>query len=81
MLATLKGHLNVVKILVNRGASLTATNYDGMNALKYAIMEGHFDIVKYFIENTDCINYLKENKDIVNYTVKESIRKYLKDKI
>jgi ankyrin repeat protein len=77
MLASLNGHLNSVKVLVELGASLTATNYNNINALKYSIIEGNIDIIEYFIEEGLYNKYLLNNKDITTYTNKESIKKYL----
>ena len=43
------GHLDMVKFLVTRGASINHRDSEGITALKDASQFGHIDIVKYLI--------------------------------
>ena len=43
------GHLDMVKFLVTRGASINHRDSEGRTALKLASQYGHIDIVKYLI--------------------------------
>jgi ankyrin repeat protein len=45
--AAKRGHLQMVRFLVEQGASLRATDNDGMNALDYAKRYSRVDVVQY----------------------------------
>ena len=45
MMASLLGHLAVVKPLLDKGADANAKSKDGATALMMAIEEGHVDVV------------------------------------
>ncbi|GAM29117.1 hypothetical protein SAMD00019534_122930, partial [Acytostelium subglobosum LB1] len=48
--SSLKGHLLVVKTLISSGARLNIANAKGRYPVHNAAMEGHIDIIKYFID-------------------------------
>ncbi|CAK9253192.1 unnamed protein product, partial [Sphagnum jensenii] len=45
-----KGHLDVVKYLVEKGADVKAANKYGYTPLHWAASSGKLDIVKYLVE-------------------------------
>jgi serine/threonine-protein phosphatase 6 regulatory ankyrin repeat subunit B len=46
MIASERGHKEVVKLLLEKGADVNAKNKEGMTALKYASENGHKEIVE-----------------------------------
>jgi ankyrin repeat protein len=46
MLAAVRGNAEMVRILIEAGADVNAYDKHMWNAVKYAIMNNHFDIVK-----------------------------------
>jgi len=50
MIASDNGHLDIVKLLVERGADVNARDFCGDTALAYAARKDHNKIVKYLIE-------------------------------
>src|SRR5262249_49776306 len=54
--AAIKGHLPVVKFLVERGADVNKVDADGRSALLAAARDGHLSIVEYLIEYGTDIN-------------------------
>lgn len=51
MLAALKGHVDIVKMLIAKGADMEARNETGLTALMYAASNGHKDVVETLISN------------------------------
>ncbi|XP_014667843.1 PREDICTED: protein fem-1 homolog C-like [Priapulus caudatus] len=49
--AAAAGHLNIVKLLHQNGASVNGTTYTNSTPLRAACFDGHMDIVKYLVEN------------------------------
>ena len=54
--AAKKGHFNICKFLIEKGAIIDAETMTGATPLYTAVEEGHFDIVKLLIENKANIN-------------------------
>jgi uncharacterized protein len=48
--AIVKGHIEVVRLLCDRGADIEACNENGRRPLHYAVCYGHISIVKELIE-------------------------------
>ena len=46
MTASLKGHTEIVKALLDKGADVNAKSKDGVTALMWASQDGHTEIVK-----------------------------------
>ena len=61
---SLHGHLDVVKLLIVRGANVNQESYDGQTTLSYASHLGHADVVKLLLENGADVN--KADKDQIN---------------
>ena len=61
MLASDKGHLKVVKLLLEKGANANAQNNNGETALMVASEKGHLEIVKLLIEKGANINAQHKN--------------------
>ena len=53
-----KGHLEVVKYLIEAGADIHANND---KALNYSALYGHLEVVKYLIEKGANIDFLKDH--------------------
>ena len=45
--AAKRGHLEVVRLLIEQGANLRATDKDGMNALDYANRYSRLEVIRY----------------------------------
>lgn len=45
------GHLNVVKLLVSRGAKVNSITNTNSTPLRAACFDGHFEIVKYLVQH------------------------------
>jgi ankyrin repeat protein len=50
MWASLYGHLNVVKLLIEEGADVNARDDAGLTALMIALGRGHTDVAQFLIE-------------------------------
>ena len=50
-IASIRGHLDVAKVLIKFGASIEAYDNDRNTALHHAIMHGHPDVVKFLLES------------------------------
>ncbi|ETR68954.1 MAG: hypothetical protein OMM_04251 [Candidatus Magnetoglobus multicellularis str. Araruama] len=50
IVASIKGHLEIVKYLVEHGAHISTSDIEGMTAVKHACEQDHFEIMKYLIE-------------------------------
>nr|XP_033331128.1 putative ankyrin repeat protein RF_0381 [Megalopta genalis] len=48
--AARKGHMDVVKLLVNKGANLNQSNNKGLTSLYYSTKAGHLNVVKFLVE-------------------------------
>lgn len=70
MRACLKGNLDIMKYLWENGGKLSDVDIQRNNLLHVAGWEGHFEIVKFLIENVD---YLKNKKNVYGKTPKEFI--------
>ncbi|KAG8417588.1 hypothetical protein J3459_006521 [Metarhizium acridum] len=62
MLAARKGHEEVVRLLLRRGAD-TGVRYDGLRPLCHAIKNGHEAVAKLLIENSDGPYGLQDSDD------------------
>jgi hypothetical protein len=51
MFAALKGHLKVVKLLLERGAKVNAKDIRGNTALSYASEKGHAHVCQFLLEH------------------------------
>jgi ankyrin repeat protein len=51
MWAAFKGHLSIVRFLVDHGAPLNANNTLGHTALQWAITAGHTDVARYLLDH------------------------------
>lgn len=49
--AAAAGHIQIVKLLVNRGADVNSTTRTNSTPLRAACFDGHFEIVKYLVNN------------------------------
>ena len=50
MIASYKGNLEIVKLLIDNGADINAKDNEGWNALIEASYEGHLGVVQYLVE-------------------------------
>ena len=57
MFATKHRHMNIVKLLVDRGADVNNVALDGTNCILLACMFGCTDILKFFLENGASIHF------------------------
>lgn len=49
--AAAAGHVQLVKLLVRRGAKVNATTETNSTPLRAACFDGHYDIVKFLVEH------------------------------
>lgn len=63
ILATLKGNLNVVKMLVEKGANINQRNWQGHSSIQYACSKGWIDIVEYLLVKGVDINVVDNRGD------------------
>ncbi len=63
MAASTKGHLEIVKYLIDEGAYINAENEEGYTALMWASSAGHLEIVKYLISKNANMN-VKDNNGV-----------------
>ena len=61
LIASQQGHLEVVKLLIEKGIYINQTDSNGWNALHWASEKGHKEIVQILIEKGIDIN--QTNKD------------------
>eukprot|EP00919_Chromeraceae_sp_WS-2016_P057927 GHVR01137276.1.p1 GENE.GHVR01137276.1~~GHVR01137276.1.p1 ORF type:complete len:300 (+),score=10.48 GHVR01137276.1:492-1391(+) len=61
MYACMKGHLEVVNVLISKGAEINANDRYRKTPLMYASMEGHQEVVKLLIGKGADVNYKDEN--------------------
>jgi len=68
MLASEKGHVSVVSVLLNNGADMSATDKHERHAMMKAAENGHIEVVKYFLDNGADVD-MKDgrNKDTILY--------------
>jgi ankyrin repeat protein len=50
MFAAMNGHLDIVRMLLEKGAKVDAINYSGENALMLASSNGHRDVEELLIQ-------------------------------
>ncbi|KAL7032252.1 hypothetical protein ACKWTF_007263 [Chironomus riparius] len=63
ILATLGGKLEIVKLLIAKGADVNAKKQGGHSSLQYAVSKNHKGIVQYLIEKGADINILDDRLD------------------
>ena len=56
--AAAAGHTQIVKLLVERGASVNSVTKTNSTPLRAACFDGHYEIVKYLVEHGAGIYYL-----------------------
>lgn len=62
MQAAGKGQLDIVKVLVDKGADVNARNNEyGLTPLIYAASKGHLDVVKFLVDKGADVNAREEN--------------------
>ena len=61
MVASSRGHYNIVDLLLRRGARISAKDENGNTALILATQRGLIDVVKLLIENGSDINWKNMN--------------------
>lgn len=61
ILATLKGNINIVKWLLDKGADVNHKNQQGHSPLQYACSKGYKDIVEYLLSHGANIN-IQDNR-------------------
>lgn len=70
-LAALGGHLDIVKLLIEKSADIESQNIDGETPLHTALHHNSFD------RKLDIVKFLIENKANVNSTIKVGVDTYL----
>ena len=50
------GHIEVVRFLVENGASVNILGRDGRTPLYFAALDGHIDVVRFLVENGADVN-------------------------
>ena len=70
MIAALRGHIEVVTLLSNRGSDLEARTTDGQNALMAASAEGHLAVVQLLVERKILIRSGYKQQVLVKLVVK-----------
>lgn len=63
ILATLGGHIGIVKLLRAKGADVNAKKQGGHSALQYAVSKNHKDIVEFLVQNGSDVNSVDERQD------------------
>jgi ankyrin repeat protein len=56
IVACQNGHINIIKLLINKGIDINIKNNDGLAGLYSACKNGHIDIVKLLIDKGADIN-------------------------
>lgn len=62
MFAAIKGHSDIVKVLLDNGSDINAKNDDGKTALMLAAIKGHTNVVKQILHNKAIDVNAKDNK-------------------
>lgn len=77
------GHLDAVKLLVERGASTSAVDKLGWSALHYACHENHADVVAYLLQTcaVDPLAITKASESPTELTRDANIKRLLKAKV
>jgi ankyrin repeat protein len=60
-LASNHGHVDVVKLLLEKGADMTVRNREGWTPLHSASNSGHIDVVKLLLEKDADVTVANEN--------------------
>ncbi len=71
-----KSHLNFIKLFRRNGLSLGATNAKSKSIIHFAIEAGHYDLVKYLLEQGQQISTYKftQSKDLLSYLAYQAKR-------
>lgn len=93
VVASQRGHLELVKYFVERGVPIDIPDDDGISALQWACYEGYTDIVKYLIKNGADVNTQdkdgltplmdaaqKNHIEIVRFLLDNGVKTKMKDK-
>lgn len=56
MIAVSAGHLSLIQLLIDRGASVNHSNVNGQTCLHYAASKGRLDVMDLLIKNGSQIN-------------------------
>ena len=69
-IAAFRGHLDIVKILVKRGANVNSKTKTSATPLHAACSYGHYEIVKYLVENNAdiAVEYVNDDGDTYGMT-------------
>ncbi len=65
ILASSVPHLDIAKLLLERGADLKARDGQGKTALNYAVMMGHMDVVRFLLDKGADAKVTTENGDSI----------------
>ncbi len=69
MIASKKGYLSIVKLLLEHGADIESRQNDGRRALMWAALSGHFDVVKILVAYGACVGATDhQGKSALSYT-------------
>lgn len=60
--AASRGYVNIVLLLISKGANIYVSDYDGVTPLRAACMKGHSDVVKALIVRDADVNAADKNK-------------------
>lgn len=53
--AVFNGHLEVVKLLIEKGATLNDCDVDGCTFLMLAARQGHTDMIRFLLDKSKCL--------------------------
>ena len=63
VLATLGGHIGLVKLLVSKGADVNHKKQGGHSSLQYAVSKGYKNILEFLLEHKADVNILDDRQD------------------
>ena len=65
--ACIRGNLECVQLLVERGADLNLKDWQGFSPLKLASLNGHFDVAEYLLSRgTSIVNDIRDGFQLLN---------------